>query len=324
MSAAAITSALLPQGQGGAEPPAATQGALAMLDTVFGAILKGVDSEDAGSQVATRNFGASETNRDSSLPQPQGSAVKASASSPTATFEASLAALDYEAMAGTDGSSAIATAGETFPVSNADAGRRRSPRKWTPTASSSQTDSRKALTSRTATDRANALRKSTADANSSGASTRLASTRAAALTEIGQTGVSAASAAMGGTDGCKRRDIAFPQRRGPRERQGSLGRNSQRRKRNRHDRPQLSPTRRPLPRRSSTLLRRLRFRPRSPRPPRARHRFHKPQLHAPPTTETKAPVLELGQKFWTWPTLRRFGHRWSGEPLGSVRVDAAQ
>ena len=112
MSAAAITSALLPQGQGGAALPAATQGALAVLDSVFGAILKGVGSEDAGSQVAARGFGASETKGDSSLPQPQGSAVKASASSPTATFEASLAALDYEAMAGTDSSSGMASQAE--------------------------------------------------------------------------------------------------------------------------------------------------------------------------------------------------------------------
>ena len=64
MSAPAITSALLSQGQGSAEPPAATHGALAVFDTIFRAILKGVDSEDAGSPVATRNYGASETNRD--------------------------------------------------------------------------------------------------------------------------------------------------------------------------------------------------------------------------------------------------------------------
>ena len=157
MSAAAITSALLPQGQGGAELPAATQGALAVLDSVFGAILKGVGSEDEGSQVATRDFGASETNGDSSLPQPQGSAVTASASSPTATFEASLAALDYEAMAGTDGSSGIATQAKPSQSQTLTQAQRRSPRRWTPTASPSQTDSRKAWTSRTVTSRQYAL-----------------------------------------------------------------------------------------------------------------------------------------------------------------------
>ena len=56
MSAAAITSTLLPQGQGGAALPAATQGALAILDSVFGAILKGVGSGDEGSQITAREF----------------------------------------------------------------------------------------------------------------------------------------------------------------------------------------------------------------------------------------------------------------------------
>ena len=264
MSAAAITSALLPQGQGAAEPPAATQGALAVLDAVFGAILKGVDSQDAGSPVATRNFGASETNGDSSLPQPQGSAVKASASSPTATFEASLAALDYEAMAGTDGSSAIATQAKPSQSQTLTQATT-SPRRWTPTASPGQTDSRKAWTSRTATTSTNAPPTSTADANSSGASTRLTRTRAAAQIEIGQTVCKRGERRESG----RNTRLQTPRHRlsaaarsmgAPRPGRPKLGKAQAK-----SPRPTAaSPTRRPPPRRSSTLLRRLRFRPRSP------------------------------------------------------------
>ncbi len=297
MSAAAIASALLPQGQGGVEPAAATRGALAVLDAVFGAILKGVDSQDAGSQVATRNFGASETNSDSALPQPQGSAVKASASSPTATFEASLAALDYEAMAGTDGSSAIATQAKLSQSQTATQATT-SPRRWTPTASPSQSDSRKAWTSRTATNPTNAPPTSTADANSPGASTRLASTRAAAQIEIGQTvasTASAASAAIGGTTAANA--AALPFHSGAVH--GSVkARSSETRKgaseiaatdRNVADAAQLSVS----PTASNSIqVSASATSPASPSPTTAACAAN---------NQTKAPVLELGPKFWTWP-----------------------
>ena len=374
MSAAAIASALLPQGQGGAAPPSATQGALAVLDTVFGAILKGVDSEDAGSQIPARGFGASETKGDSSLPQSQGSAVTASASSPTATFKASLAALSYEAMAGSDGSSGISSQAQPSPfqtltattgsAQSSQADRATSPRIWTTTASPGQTDLQPARLSRTIANQTNASPTPIADANSSGANTRSTWTRSTAPIEIGQTVASAANAAASPLNGgavhgsIKTRSsetrnqaskiaatgqtvasaansagdgtTAANAAASPLDGDAVHGSAKTRSPETRNEASTIAATGQDVSNAAPAVGAQL-------NPSQTASIW--PQFSASATSsaspsqgsgsdaannQTKAPVLELGQKFWTWPECDASDADASGEPLGSVRGDTAQ
>ena len=147
--------------------------------------------------------------------------------------------------------------------------------------------------------------------------------RAAAQIEIGQTVASAASAAVGGTAAANAATAPVSSGAVHGSVKAPVVRNSKRRKRNRHDRPSV-PDAAPAVGAQLNALRRLRFRPSSLRPPMTSPSPSQASASYAANNQTKAPVVELGQKFWAGRRATLPTHRCGGEPLGSFRVDAAQ